>query len=771
MTVMTAAVGGGCTPPAPQLGEAPIKEVVSAMTLEEKVDLLVGTGMEGVEDDGAVVGSTDKIVPGAAGTTCAIPRLGIPAIVLADGPAGLRIDPTREGDDSTYYCTHFPMATMLASTWNTELVERVGKAIGEEAHEYGADILLAPALNIQRNPLCGRNFEYYSEDPLVSGRMAAAYVRGVQSNGVGATIKHFAVNNQETNRTFNDARLSRRALREIYLKGFEIAVREGRPYAVMSSYNAVNGVCASENRELVNTLLRGEWGFDGLVMTDWVAGNDAVAMMKAGNEMLQPGLEKQKKAIREGVESGQLDESVLDTNVTRVLELIARTPRFHGYKYSNRPDLKAHAAITRQSATEGMVLLKNEGSALPLSGKIRNIALFGSVSYDFMTGGSGSGSVNHAYTVSLLDGLLNAGYSVHKELRTRYERHVERERQRIAALNLDTFTQGVPPPEEMEVSPELMRQQAGETDAAVITFGRRAGEFSDRKLADFYLKPEERALLEAVCKTFHASGKRVIVVLNIAGSIETASWKELPDAILCAWQGGQESGNSVADILCGRVSPSGKLTMTFPLKYEDMPSSPNFPIDKTVSETLSDKEKEEISKVKDVGYTVYEEGIYVGYRYFDSFGRPVSYPFGYGLSYTEFAYSNPKIRVENGVCKVSVHVKNTGRYAGKEVVQLYVSAPEAAKRDKPEKELKAFAKTRELKPGEESTVTMEVNAADLASFDERLSAWVTEEGTYKFMLASSSRDIRASVTAEIPSVVREVRDLLKPRQEIKELAR
>ncbi len=560
-------------------------------------------------------------------------------------------------------------------------------------------------------------------------------------------------------------------MREIYLKGFEIAVREGRPYAVMSSYNAVNGVCAPENRELVNTLLRGEWGFDGLVMTDWVAGNDAVAMMKAGNEMLQPGLEKQKKAIREGVESGQLDESVLDTNVTRVLELIARTPRFHGYKYSNRPDLKAHAAITRQSATEGMVLLKNEGSALPLSGKIRNIALFGSVSYDFMTGGSGSGSVNHAYTVSLLDGLLNAGYSVHKELRTRYERHVERERQRIAALNLDTFTQGVPPPEEMEVSPELMRQQAAETDAAVITFGRRAGEFSDRKLADFYLKPEERALLEAVCKTFHASGKRVIVVLNIAGSIETASWKELPDAILCAWQGGQESGNSVADILCGRVSPSGKLTMTFPLKYEDMPSSPNFPIDKTVSETLSDKEKEEISKVKDVGYTVYEEGIYVGYRYFDSFGRPVSYPFGYGLSYTEFAYSDPQIRVENGVCKVSVRVKNTGSYAGKEVVQLYVSAPEAAKRDKPEKELKAFAKTRELKPGEESTVTMEVNAADLASFDERLSAWVTEEGTYKFMLASSSRDIRASVTAEIPSVVREVRDLLKPRQEIKELAR
>lgn len=709
--------------------------------------------------------------PACRGTTCAIPRLGIPAIVLADGPAGLRIDPTREGDDSTYYCTHFPMATMLASTWNTELVERVGKAIGEEAHEYGADILLAPALNIQRNPLCGRNFEYYSEDPLLSGRMAAAYVRGVQSNGVGATIKHFAVNNQETNRTFNDARLSRRALREIYLKGFEIAVREGRPYAVMSSYNAVNGVCAPENRELVNTLLRGEWGFDGLVMTDWVAGNDAVAMMKAGNEMLQPGLEKQKKAIREGVENGRLDESVLDTNVTRVLELIARTPRFHGYKYSNHPDLKAHAAITRQSATEGMVLLKNEGSALPLSGKIRNIALFGSVSYDFMTGGSGSGSVNHAYTVSLLDGLLNAGYSVHKELRTRYERHVERERQRIAALNLDTFTQGVPPPEEMEVSPELMRQQAAETDAAVITFGRRAGEFSDRKLADFYLKPEERALLEAVCKTFHASGKRVIVVLNIAGSIETASWKELPDAILCAWQGGQESGNSVADILCGRVSPSGKLTMTFPLKYEDMPSSPNFPIDKTVSETLSDKEKEEISKVKDVGYTVYEEGIYVGYRYFDSFGRPVSYPFGYGLSYTEFAYSDPQIRVENGVCKVSVRVKNTGSYAGKEVVQLYVSAPEAAKRDKPEKELKAFAKTRELKPGEESTVTMEVNAADLASFDERLSAWVTEEGTYKFMLASSSRDIRASVTAEIPSVVREVRDLLKPRQEIKELAR
>lgn len=748
-----------CGPSVPQLGKASVDEVIGAMTLEEKAHLVVGTGMEGFSGDSAVIGETKKLVPGAAGTTYPIERLGIPAVVLADGPAGLRINPTREGDEATYYCTHFPIGTLLASTWNQELVENVGKAIGNEVLEYGADVLLAPALNIHRNPLCGRNFEYYSEDPVVAGKIAAAYVRGVQSNGVGTSIKHFAVNNQETNRMGNDARVSPRALREIYLKGFEIAVKEGNPWTVMSSYNYVNGTYTSENPELLTTLLRDEWGYKGMVMTDWFGGKDALAQMVAGNDMLQPGQNKQFEAIVNGVKEGKLDEAVLDRNVKRILEMILQTPKFKGYQFSNKPDLKAHAEVTRQSATEGMVLLKNDNSALPLAQNVKNVALFGCTSYDFVAGGTGSGNVNHAYVVSLLDGLKNVGYSIDEGLKNTYESYLKAEKERLSKEKKGWFMPDERPAE-MALSAQIIKEQVAKSDVALITIGRTSGEFLDRKLADFNLSKEEQKMVQEVTKAFHAAGKKVIVVMNIGGVIETASWKNLPDAILCAWQAGQEGGNSVADVLAGKASPSGKLTMTFPVKFEDAASSANFPIDLEANIDITNKNAKK-GNVKNVDYTNYEEDIYVGYRYFDSFNQKVSYPFGYGLSYTTFAYANPAIKAENGVYTVTVDVKNTGKMAGKEVVQLYVSAPDAAANNKPDKELKAFAKTQELKPGETATITLTVKAADLASFDEATSSWVVEAGNYKFLVGASSRDIKAELSADVEASSEKANDILK----------
>lgn len=768
MAVAIAALSA-CGPSVPQLGKSSLDDVVGAMTLEEKAHLIVGTGMGSFSGDSAVVGETKKMVPGAAGTTYPIERLGIPAVVLADGPAGLRINPRREGDSATYYCTHFPIGTLLASTWDQELVENVGKSIGNEVLEYGADVLLAPALNIHRNPLCGRNFEYYSEDPVVSGKIAAAYVRGVQSNGVGTSIKHFAVNNQETNRMSTDAHVSPRALREIYLKGFEIAVKEAAPWTVMSSYNYLNGTYTSESKELQTTLLRDEWGYKGMVMTDWFGGKDAVAQMVAGNDMLQPGLPKQYEAIIKGVQDGVLDEAILNRNVKRILEMILQTPHFKGYKFTNTPDLKAHAAVTRQSATEGMVLLKNDNGALPLAAEVKKVALFGCTSYDFIAGGTGSGNVNRAYTVSLLDGLNNAGYVVDEGLKNSYETYLAAEKQRLAKGKKEWFMPDTRPAE-MALSAEVIREQAAKADVALITLGRTSGEFLDRQVADFNLTKEEQAMLKAVSDAFHAAGKKVVVVLNIGGVIETASWKSRPDAILCAWQAGQEGGNSVADVLSGKVSPSGKLTMTFPLKLEDAASSDNFPIDMKASTDIVNKGEKQ-NAVRNVDYTDYEEDIYVGYRYFDSFGKYVSYPFGYGLSYTTFGYDKASVKADNGVYTVTVEVKNTGKTAGKEVVQLYVAAPDASGRNKPEKELKAFAKTKELQPGETAVVTLKVDVVDLASYDEASSSWVADAGNYKFLVGASSRDIKAVLDAEVPAFTKKINDVLKLQESINFLKR
>lgn len=757
----------------PRLNENNIDDIVGSMTLEEKAHLIVGTGMDGIDSgDSAVVGETHSIVPGAAGTTYPIPRLGIPAVVLADGPAGLRIAPTRDGDDNTYYCTHFPIGTMLASTWNTKLVEKVGEAIGDEVLEYGVDVLLAPALNIQRNPLCGRNFEYYSEDPLVSGKIAAAYVRGVQSKDVGTSVKHFAVNNQETNRMANDAQVSRRALREIYLKGFETAVKESEPWTVMSSYNYLNGIYTSENPELLTDLLRDEWGYDGMVMTDWFGGSDAVAQMKAGNDMLQPGYNAQYEAIVEGVKNGTLDESVVDKNIGRILKMIVRTPRFKGYKFSNRPDLASHAALARSAACEGMVLLKNDSDILPLKPGIKKVALYGCTSYDFIPGGTGSGNVNRAYTVSLLDGLKNAGISADEQLRKAYAKHVQawRDKQVPDTGKLAAFMPIVLPPERNFPSSELSAH-AKANDAAIITIGRGSGEFQDRESSNFNLSEENKAMIADVSRAFRAAGKPVIVVMNIGSAVETSSWSDKADAILCAWQGGQEGGNSVTDVLTGSANPSGKLTMTFPIRYEDHASTANFPIDIPSKKELTVGNKGPKYDRKLVDYTPYEEDIYVGYRYFDSFDKNVAYPFGHGLSYTTFSYDNAKVKQDGDKVYVTVNVTNTGKRAGKEIVQLYASDSKAKERNKPEKELRGFAKTSELSPGQSETVSISFDINDLASYDDKKSAWRRDAGKYVLLVGASSRDIRSKLPLEVSANLRSASGILAPKAEINTLKR
>lgn len=730
----------------PQLGKSSISDVIKAMTIEEKISLLVGAESDDAAT-GAIVGITRNIIPGAAGTTVAIPRLGIPATVLADGPAGLRISSKREGTNATFYCTHFPVETLLASTWNTSLVDEVGQAMGKEVLEYGVDVLLAPATNIMRNPLCGRNFEYYSEDPLLAGRMAAAMIRGVQSNGVGTSLKHYAVNNQEINRTAIDARISPRPLREIYLKPFEIAVKEAQPWTIMTSYNKLNGTYTSQRADLVTSLLRDEWGFEGLVMTDWHGGIDAVEQVRAGNDLMMPGTVRQREQLRAAILAGTLSMRDVDASIRRMLEYILRTPRFKEYAYDNLPELTFHANVTRQSAAEGMVLLENRNRTLPLDSHVRKAAVFGITSYDLIAGGTGSGDVNHAYVVSLTEGLENTGIKPESSLRKEYEKYIFSEIPKLKQLAWFMPKERIT---EMNVAKDRLRQLAKSQDVALITIGKTSGEFVDRKLnGNFNLTEEERNLMDAVCEAFHAESKKVIVILNVCGVVETASWSAKPDAVLVAWMAGQEGGNTIADILTGKVNPSGKLPMTFPMEYADVPSAGNFANPDLLTNkdlvglmnSLEEHTGDNSLNRKDIDYSNYEEGVFVGYRYYDTQNKSVAYPFGYGLSYTDFSYSDLKIEQSGDLFTVTCEIKNQGNRTGKEVVQLYVSAP-GKDMPKPVQELKAFAKTRLLQPGESETIQLTVNADELASFSEDASAWVRENGVYEFRLGASSRDIR-----------------------------
>lgn len=737
-----------------QLGKDPIEKVINAMTLDEKLDLLIGSGGNAKTEASATIGNSSVLVLGAAGQLNAIPRLGIPNTVLADGPAGLRIQPKRDGTTKTFYCTHFPIETVMSSTWNSNLVKAVGAAIGDEVKHYGVDVLLAPATNIQRNPLNGRNFEYYSEDPLLAGKITAAMIAGVQSNGVGTSLKHFALNNQETNRTNNNVIGNPRTFREIYLKPFEIAIKESHPWTVMTSYNKINGTYTSERADLLTEILRHEWGFNGMVMTDWYGGQHATMQMEAGNDLLMSGKLSQREELRKAILNGNLSMEIIDRNIKNILEYIIKTPRFNGYVADNNPDLKAHAQVTRNAAIEGMVLLKNNRNALPFTKNIKNLAAFGFTSYDFIAGGTGSGDVNHAYVVSLIDGLKNGGFSIDESIKKSYEEYIPEAKAKMPKPT-GQFAAFLPKKliPEMELSDVDILNAAKNDDAAVITIGKTSGEFGDRSIkTNFNLTDAEKKMISDVTRIFHKEGKKVVVILNVCGVIETQSWISQPDAVLISWLPGQEGGNSVADIISGKESPSGRLPMTWPLSYNDVPSKNDFPDpdeisdDELMNSLKGFTEQHTEGSRKNFDITTYNDGIYVGYRYYTTKNIPVSFPFGYGMSFTSFEYGKPNVEKDgNGNIKVSVNVRNNGKMAGKEVVQVYVSAP-GKDMNKPARELKGFAKTKRLAIGESETVTINIPFESLASFNDQSNCWQVESGIYKVMVAKNAADLKPMTT-------------------------
>ncbi len=747
----------------PRLTPQNIDQVVKNMTIEEKANLLVGYsfgntyfGLPTNPDPNA-----GAIVLGAAGNTAKIERLGIPHTVLTDGPAGVHISEKRPNDPNTYYCTGFPIGTLLASTWNTELVTRVGEAMGNEALEYGCDVILGPGMNIMRSPLCGRNFEYYSEDPFVTGLIGAAMINGIQSQGIGVSAKHFAGNNQETNRLHNNSVVDQRTLREIYLKGFEIAVRKSQPWTIMSSYNFLNGPWTQENKELLTTILRDEWGFKGIVMTDWTDTRHTDRQVAAGNDLLTPGNAEQIQDIIKGAKDGTIKMEDINRNVRRILEYVVKTPHFKGYKYSNKPDIQAHAKLTREAAPEGMVLLKNENKTLPLaSGK--KTALFGITSYNLYAGGTGSGDVNKPYVIDLVEGLDNAGFVINDTLRGVYQKYKEfallEAEAEMGYLSTNSFFPR-PRVKEPQLGKNTYMFAAQNNDLAIVTVGRSSGEFGDRTFEDFDINEDEEAMLKNTYEAFHQLGKPVVVILNVGGAVNTEEVKPFADAILLAWQPGMEAGNSIADVLTGKANPSGKLTVTFPCDIEDVPANKNFPRDITFWDEF--KMNDEMKKATpNVAETRYEEGLNVGYRYYQTEGKSVSYPFGYGLSYTTFEYSKPKVSKKGKEYVAAITVKNTGSVAGKEAVQLYITAPKS-KLQKPAIELKAFGKTRELKPGESQQLLLTFSGYDLASYDTDQQAWVTDGGEYTAKFAASAEDIRQTVTFKAKAEIVKCHDVMR----------
>ncbi|WP_340022045.1 glycoside hydrolase family 3 C-terminal domain-containing protein [Paenibacillus sp. FSL K6-1096] len=669
-----------------------IRNLISQMTLEEKAGLCSGLDFW---------------------NTKGIERLGIPSVMVTDGPHGLRKQQGSAdhlGLNDSVPATCFPSAAGLASSWDRDLIYRVGEALGTECQVENVAVLLGPGNNIKRSPLNGRNFEYFSEDPFLASEMAASHVKGVQSQGVGTSLKHFAANNQEHRRMSVDAVIDERTLCEIYLASFEGTVKQSQPWSVMSSYNQVNGEYASESHRLMTRILRDEWGFEGFVMSDWGAVNERVEALKAGLELEMPssgGIGDAK--IVDAVNSGELPVETLDLAVERMLSFI-----FKSVENRNPQavfDVEKHHQLAREVARESMVLLKNEDGILPLAGSGR-IAVIGEFARKPRYQGGGSSHVNP----SRMDDAFE-------------------ELQAVAGTSASfTYARGYEL-ENDDTSADLLREAcdtAAKADAAVLFLGlpdRYESEGYDR--SHLQLPASHQALLEAVA----AVQSEIIVVLSNGSPVEMP-WLPQAKAVLEGYLGGQAFGGAVADLLFGEVSPSGKLAETFPMKLSDNPSFLNFPGE---------------------GDTVeYKEGLFVGYRYYDKKEIEPLFPFGFGLSYTQFEYSSlllDQTRIQDtDTVQVSVTVKNTGSRAGKEVVQLYVSDVESSV-IRPLQELKGFAKI-ELQPGEERVVTFTLDKRSFAYYNVQLGDWHVESGQFQIAVGSSSRDIRLSAELEVESTVK-----------------
>lgn len=642
-------------------------------------------------------------------TTKAIDRVGLPSIMMTDGPHGLRKQAggtDHLGLSSSVPATCFPPAVGIGSSFDPEIIERVGAAIGIEAAIEDVAIVLGPGINIKRSPLCGRNFEYFSEDPIVSGILGAASVRGVQSQGVGTSLKHFAANNQEFDRMRASSDVDPRPLHEIYLRGFERVVKDAEPWTVMCSYNRINGVYASEDPWLLTQVLRDDWGFDGVVVSDWGAVNDRVAGVAAGLDLEMPSSGGRTDAqLVAAVRAGELDESVLNTAADRAIDLVRKAQRRPAV--AGPLDVDAHHALAREAAGRSIVLLKNDGDVLPLAAEQR-IAVIGAFATEPRFQGAGSSLINPTRVDKALHELRAVGGD-----NVTYAAGFALEGGEIAASGR---------------SAEDLRAEAvaaaSAADVAVVFLGLPAAEESegfDREHID--LPAAQLAVLDAVI----SANPTTVVVLSNGGVVALPFADRVP-AIVETWLLGQAGGGAVADVLYGAVNPSGKLTETVPVRLEDNPSFGSFP--------------------GEFGHVRYGEGVLVGYRWYDAKGLDVTFPFGHGLSYTTFSYGEASVAAsENGDIVVRVDVTNTGARDGREIVQVY-AAPVASVVQRAPRELKAFASVA-LAAGETRIVELVVRRDDLAYWDVRVDRWIVESGDYTVEVAASSRDTRSSATVQV----------------------